>query len=98
MFAVSIVVYAIGVGPMITLTATRRVVPLFVVQLARLAFAVAAVSVLSAAYGVTGAAAADLVTCVVATVAILIVQSWARRSVEGTQGGFALKRSTENGW
>lgn len=92
LFAVSIVIYALNVGPTINLTATRRVRPLLTVQLGRLAFAVAAVSVLSAAYGVTGAAAADLLTCVVATGATLIVQSWTRRSFEETPRGFTLKR------
>ena len=39
-FAVSVVVLSFGVGPILTLTATRRVVSLFVVQLARLALSV----------------------------------------------------------
>ena len=76
---------AFAVGPIITLTATRRVRPLFVLQLAKLVFAVAAVSVLAAAYGVTGAAAADVLTSALATVAIVMLQSWTRRSLEGTQ-------------
>jgi len=84
LFAISIVISALAVGPIITLTATRRVRPLFVVQLGRLAFAVAAVSVLAAAYGVTGAAAADVLTSAAATTAIVLLQSWTRRSVEGT--------------
>ena len=45
LFAVSVVLSAFAVGPIITLTATRRVRPLFMLQLAKLAFAVAAVSV-----------------------------------------------------
>jgi len=85
LFAISIAVSAFAVGPIITLTATRRVRPLFMVQLGRLAVALAAVCVLAAAYGVTGAAAADVLTCVVTTTAILVLQSWTRRSVEGTQ-------------
>ena len=85
LFAISIVISAFAVGPIITLTATRRVRPLFVVQLAKLAFAVAAVIVLAAEYGVTGAAAADVLTCAVATTAIVLLQSWTRRSVVGAQ-------------
>jgi len=84
LFAISIVISALTVGPIITLTATRRVRPLFIVQLGRLVFAVAAVIVLAAAYGVTGAAAADVLTSAVATTAILLLQSRTRRSVEGT--------------
>ena len=41
LFAISIVVLAFGVGPTLTLTATRRIVPLFIVQLARMVFLVA---------------------------------------------------------
>ena len=100
LFAISIVISAFGVGPIITLTATRRVRPLFAVQLGRLAFAIGAVSVFSTAYGVTGAAAADVMTSVVTTIAILFVQSWARRSVEGTEGvsviGAVRKRVQKN--
>ena len=85
LFAISVVVSAFAVGPIIALTATRRVRPLFMVQLGRLAVALAAVCVLSAAYGVTGAAAADVLTCVLTTTAILVLQSWTRRSVDGAQ-------------
>jgi O-antigen/teichoic acid export membrane protein len=85
LFAISVVLSAFNVGPIITLTATRRVRPLFVLQLAKLAFAVAAVSVLAAAYGVTGAAAAYVLTVALATVAIVTLQSWTRRSFERTQ-------------
>ncbi len=84
-FAASIVVTAFGVGPILALTATRRVRPLFVVQLGRLAFSVAAVCVLSAAYGVTGAAASDLLASVFTLAAILAVRSRVRRSIEETQ-------------
>lgn len=100
LFAASIVIYAFGVGPMISLTATRRVRPLFVVQIARLALAVAAVSVLSATYGATGAAAADLVTSAATTTAIFILQSWARRSGDEAPGisapGLVWKRLVRN--
>jgi O-antigen/teichoic acid export membrane protein len=81
-FAVSMVVAAFGIGPVLTLVTTRRVRSLFVVQLARLACSVAAVFVLSRLYGVTGAAAADLLTGVVALTTVLILQSSVRRSVE----------------
>ncbi len=85
LFAVSVVLSALAVGPIITLTATRRVRPLFVLQLAKMAFAVVAVSVLAVAYGVTGAAAAYVVTVALSTAAIIMLQSWARRSEEGSQ-------------
>ena len=82
LFAIAVVLSAFNVGPIITLTATRRVRPLFVLQLAKLVFAVAAVSVLAAAYGVTGAAASYVLTVALATVAIVTLQSWTRRSFE----------------
>ena len=85
LFAIAVVLSAFNVGPIITLTATRRVRPLFVLQLAKLVFAVAAVSVLAAAYGVTGAAAAYVLTVALATVAIVTLQSWTRRSFERTE-------------
>lgn len=85
LFAVSVVLAALGVGPIITLTATRRVRPLFVLQLAKLAFSVAAVSFLAAVYGVTGAAIAYVLSVALAVAAILMLQSWTRRSIEGTQ-------------
>jgi O-antigen/teichoic acid export membrane protein len=100
LFAVSIVIYAFGVGPMISLTATRRVRPLFVVQLGRLVLAVSAVSLLSVAYGATGAAGADLLTSVATTVAIFVLQSWARRSGDEAPGisgpGLIRKRLMRN--
>ena len=85
LFAISVVLAALGVGPIITLTASRRVRPLFVLQLAKLAFGVAAVSILASAYGVTGAAASYVLTTALAVAAIMILQSWTRRSVEKTQ-------------
>lgn len=91
-FAVSMVISAFGVGPVLTLTTTRRVRPLFMVQLGRLAFSVAAVCVLSTAYGVTGAAMADLLTGVLTLGAVLLLQSSARRSVEVSQSRPAIQR------
>ncbi len=84
-FAIAMVVSAFAVGPILTLTTTRRVRPLFVVQLAKLVVSVAAVCVLTAAYGVTGAAAASLLTSALALVAVLGVQSAVRRSIEETE-------------
>ncbi len=83
-FAISVVVSSCGVGPILTLTTTRRVVPLFVVQLAKLASSVALTFILGAAWGVTGVATANLVTCAVSVVAMWAVQSRVRRSVERT--------------
>ncbi|MFZ0249237.1 MAG: hypothetical protein WAL61_04775 [Acidimicrobiales bacterium] len=91
LFAVSVVLSAFAVGPIITLTATRRVRPLFVLQLAKLAFAVAAVSVLAEAYGVTGAATAYLVMVALSSLAIMLLQSWTRRSQEGATGRSAAE-------
>jgi O-antigen/teichoic acid export membrane protein len=82
-FGVSIVVASFAVGPTLTLTTTRRVRPLFVLQLARLAFSVGAVFVLTSTYGVTGAALADLTTGVLTLGAVMALQSSVRRSVEG---------------
>ena len=84
-FAGSIVIAAFCVGPILNLTAARRVRPLFVVQLGKLAFSIAAVCVLSAAYGVTGAAASDLLTATATLSVLLILQSRVRRSFEETQ-------------
>ena len=85
LFAISVVLAALGVGPIITLTATRRVQPLFVLQLAKLAVGVVAVSILASAYGVTGAATAYVLSVALASTAVLILQSWTRRSMEGAQ-------------
>jgi O-antigen/teichoic acid export membrane protein len=82
LFAIAVVLSAFNVGPIITLTATRQVRPLFLLQLAKLAFGIAAVAVLATAYGVTGAAASYVLTVALSTVAIVALQSWARRSLE----------------
>jgi len=83
-FAVSIVILAFGVGPILNMTATRRVRPLFMVQLGTLALSVAAVCVLATLFGVTGAAMANLLTCAITVAAIYVLQSSIRRSVEET--------------
>jgi O-antigen/teichoic acid export membrane protein len=83
LFAIAVVLSAFNVGPIITLTATRQVRPLFLLQMAKLAFGIAAVSVLATLYGVTGAAASYLLTVALSTVAIVALQSRARRSLEG---------------
>ncbi len=85
LFAISVTISAFAVGPIITLTATRRVRPLFVIQLGRLVVAVASVAVLAPAYGVNGAAASGVLTAAFSTISIVLVQSWTRRSYEGTQ-------------
>jgi O-antigen/teichoic acid export membrane protein len=95
LFALSVTISAFAVGPIITLTATRRVGLLFVIQLGRVAVAVGSVVVLAPAYGVTGAAAAGVLTAAFSTIATVMVQSWTRRSYEGTvrpPGGSALRR------
>ena len=53
-------------------------------QLGRLAFSVAAVCVLATAFGVTGAAAADLLTSAVTLTAFLMLQSRVRRTFHET--------------
>ena len=95
-FAISIVVLSCGVGPILTLTATRRVVPLFVVQLARLVVSVGLTVVFASAWGVTGAATANLVTAAVSVVAMWIIQSRVRRSVEGAQPLPEVQLETED--
>jgi O-antigen/teichoic acid export membrane protein len=84
-FAASVVIAAFSVGPILKLTATRRVRPLFFVQLGKLAFSVAAVCVLSTSYGVTGAAASDLLTATAALSVLLFLQSRVHRSFQETQ-------------
>ena len=96
-FAISVAISALGVGPTLTLTTTRRVIPLVIVQLAKLICSVALTFVLGAAWGVTGVATANLVTCAVAVVAMWTVQSRVRRSVERTeQTSGAQPASKEN--
>jgi O-antigen/teichoic acid export membrane protein len=85
LFALAVVVSAFGVGPILTLTATRRIVPLFIVQLARMVISVALTCLLAKAYGATGVATVNLVTCAVALVAMWVIQSATRRSVEATR-------------
>lgn len=95
LFALSVTISAFAVGPIITLTATRRVRMLFVIQLGRLAVAVGSVLVLAPAYGVTGAAAAGVLTAAFSTISTVLVQGWTRRSYEGAEPrylGAALRR------
>jgi len=89
-YAVSVVVAAFTTGSVLTLMTTRRVRPLFLLQLGRVALSVAAVCVLSTLYGVTGAAATDLLTVAVILPVMLVLQSSARRSVEEVQPGPAI--------
>ena len=84
-FAVSVMVAAFSTGPVLTLMTTRRVRPLLILNLAKVPFSVAAVCVLAALYGVTGAATTDLLTSVVTVVILLVLQSSARRSIEKAQ-------------
>ncbi len=83
-FAVSLTIYAFSMGPILNLTTTRQVRSLFMLQLVRLAFSVAAVCVLATAFGVTGAAAADLLTSAVTLTAFLTLQSRVRRTFHET--------------
>jgi O-antigen/teichoic acid export membrane protein len=85
LYAIAVVVSAFGVGPMLTLTATRRIVPLFVVQLARMFLVVALTFVLAKADGATGVATVNVVGCAATLVAMWIIQGRARRSVEAAQ-------------
>ena len=84
-FAFSVVVLSCGVGPILTLTATRRVVPLFVVQLARLGLSVVLTVVFAATWGVTGVATASLVTATASVVVMWIIQRRVRRTVEAAE-------------
>ncbi len=84
-FALTVVVSSCGVGPILTLTTTRRIRPLFIVQIARLVASVVLTCVFAAAWGVTGVATANLATCAVSVAATWVIQSRVRRSVERTQ-------------
>jgi O-antigen/teichoic acid export membrane protein len=95
LFALSIVVLSFSVGPTLTLTATRRIVPLVIVQLARMIFSVALTFFLARTHGVTGVAAVNLVTGAVALVAMWAIQSRARRSVEATQPPPGVQSETQ---
>ncbi len=90
-FAISLVIAAFSIRPVLNLTTLSRVRPLFMVQLGRLVFSVAAVRVLVTFYGVTGAAMADLLTGALTLAALLVVQSSVHRSLEETQGRPALR-------
>jgi O-antigen/teichoic acid export membrane protein len=85
LFAVAIVVAAFFVGPTLTLTATRRIVPLVIIQLGRMVLTVALTFVVARGHDVTGVATVNLVTGVVALVAMWAIQSRARRSVEAME-------------
>jgi O-antigen/teichoic acid export membrane protein len=85
LFAVAIVVAAFFVGPTLTLTATRRIVPLVIIQLARMVLTVALTFFVARGHDVTGVATVNLVTGVVALVAMWAIQSRARRSVEAME-------------
>jgi O-antigen/teichoic acid export membrane protein len=85
-FAISLTIYAFCMGPILNLTTTRQVRPLFLLQLGRLTFSVVAVSVLANAFGVTGAAAADLLTSTFTLGAMLTLQSFVRRSFVESPG------------
>ena len=85
LFAVAIVVAAFFVGPTLTLTATRRIVPLVIIQLVRMVLTVALTFLVARSHDVTRVAAVNLVTGAVALVAMWAVQSRARRSVEATE-------------
>jgi O-antigen/teichoic acid export membrane protein len=84
-FAVSVVITTCGTGPFITLMTTRRLRPLLAVSLGKIALSAAAVCVLATLYGVTGAAASDLLTGIVTLAVILVLQSSARRSIDEVQ-------------
>ncbi len=91
LFAIAVAISAFGVGPMLTLTATRRIVPLFIVQLARMVLVVTLTFLLAKANGPTGVATVNLVGCAVTLVAMWVIQSRARRSVEAAQAPPAVQ-------
>jgi len=93
-YAVSVVISAFGLGAGLTLLTTRRLRALFIVQLEKVAVSVAAVSLLATAYGVTGAAAADLLTNAVTLPIMLVLQSSARRSI-AAQGELGIARGRD---
>lgn len=79
--AVGYVVSGLGLGPILTIKATRRTRALFRVQLLTLVVSVAAVVVLATLDGVTGAAAATLFSAVANVSGLLWCQRAARRSI-----------------
>jgi O-antigen/teichoic acid export membrane protein len=85
LFAIAIVVGAFFVGPTLTLTATRRIVPLVIIQLVRMVLTVTLTFVAARGHDVTGVATVNLVSCAVALVAMWAIQSRARRSVEAME-------------
>ena len=81
-FAVSVMVAAFSTGPVLTLMTTRRVRPLLILNLVKVPLSLSIVCVLSALYGVTGAAATDLLMSTFTVVVLLVLQSTARRSID----------------
>ena len=94
-FAISYVIGAFGVGPTLTLMTTVRTRPLFIMQLGRLAFSVAAVSLLSAAYGVNGAALSFLLAQCFTNFALFLLQWSARRTDEKSERVLPVLESTD---
>jgi O-antigen/teichoic acid export membrane protein len=96
-YAISVVVGACALGAGLSLLATRRLRALLMVQLERVAVSVAAVCVLATAYGVTGAAVADLLTGSVTLAVMLVLQSSAHRSIEEVGPSPAEERDRTSG-
>ena len=97
LFAIAIAISAFGVGPILTLTATGRVFPLFIVALARLAISVALTCVCAETWGVTGVAFANLVTGAVSVAVLLVMQSRVRGSVASETKFVTESSSPEDG-
>jgi O-antigen/teichoic acid export membrane protein len=81
LMAVAMLVSAFGLGPILTLKVTKRTRSLFNVQVITLAVSVPSVAALAVLHGVTGAAAAVLLSDLAALIALLLYQRAARRSL-----------------
>jgi O-antigen/teichoic acid export membrane protein len=81
LFAVAFVIGAFGLGPILTLKATKRTRPLLYCQVISLIVSVPTVAVCATIDGVTGAAAGAVLSSAIGLAALLYYQRSARRSL-----------------
>lgn len=86
LFAIAFVISAFGLGPILTLKATKLTRPLLYCQVISLIVSVPTVAVCAIADGVTGAAAGAVFTSAVGLAALLYYQRSTRRSVLAPTG------------
>lgn len=85
LFALAFLISSIGLGPILVLKTTRNTRSLFRVQLVTLGVSIAAVSVLAVTRGVTGAAAAAIVTALANVVGLTYFGRRARNQLLRTE-------------